>query len=287
MADFKSMMNNRKSMFENAQKEIEKLSSKMTFEKDPRFWEPTLDSAKNGSAIMRFLPPKDKDKPFVKTYSYSFKGPTGLWYIEESPFTIGMPCPVYEYNNTLFKSGIPSDKKKVKPRKILFISNVLIVKDPGNPENNGKVFLFKYGKQIMKKLEDAINPDKTLDITPINPFDPIEGANFRFRRRITDNSDFPNYDLSSFDNVSSMGDEDYIEEIWNKEYSLLEFTAPERFKSYADLKAKFLKVMGYVEKGHIPDEIEMLSQKTEEEIPMAEPDDSDEDLAHFKSLLTD
>jgi gp32 DNA binding protein like len=254
--------NTRNNMLKNLQNEVEKLAKGQTFEKDERFWAPTLDAAGNGSAIMRFLMPPLQDIPknekgelefekgvyFVKTFSHGFKGPTGLWYIEESPKTVGLPCPVTDYNRPLWETGLDSDKKKTKPMRTFYTSNILIVKDPGNPENNGKVFLFKYGKKIYDKICAKSNPDSAFEMKPINPFDPIDGANFRYRRRKDD--DFPNYDLSDFDSVSSIGSEAYIDEIWKKEYSLLEFLDPSKFKSYDELKAKFNRVMGRVGESH-------------------------------------
>lgn len=253
---FSSMIKNRKNISKELQNKVEKLSKGQTFEKDTRFWTPTLDAAGNSSAIIRFMFPPEQDVPrnkkgdllydqmqcFVKTYSHGFKGPTGLWYIEESPKTVEFPCPVCDYNTPLYATGLDSDKKKVKATRTLYISNILIVKDPGNPANNGKVFLFKYGKKIYEKLAALITPDPAFDMKSIDPFDPIEGANFRYRRRKED--EFPNYDLSSFDNVSAIGSETEIEEIWKKGYSLLEFLDSTKFKSYEELKVKFDRVMG-------------------------------------------
>ena len=296
---YSSMMKNNKSnMLKKLQNDVEKLAKGQGFEKDDRFWAPTLDAAGNGSAIIRFLMPPLQDIPknkkgepifeegkyFVKTFSHGFKGPTGLWYIEESPKTIGMPCPVTDYNTPLWATGLDADKKKTKPMRTFFISNILIVKDPGNPANNGKVFLFKYGKKIYDKLSAMSNPDPAFEMKPMNPFDPIDGANFRYRRRKED--DFPNYDLSAFDNPSAIGSEAEIDEIWKKEYSLLEFHNPSKFKSYDELKAKFDKVMGASQIGGTVVPIgktkSYTSQKTD---PPEESNEGDPELESFQALL--
>jgi len=214
-------------------------------DKDDRFWYPNVDKAGNGYAVIRFLPPPaDEDMPFVRIFSHGFKGPTGSWYIENSLTTLGKPDPVGEYNSTLWNSGIESDKEiaRAQKRKLTFISNIYVVTDQQNPENEGKVFLFKYGKKIFDKLNDAMNPQFP-DQEPMNPFDLWSGANFKLKIRNVEG--YRNYDKSEFGNQAPLFDDDSkMEAIWKKEYSLQEFLAPSNFKSYDELKSKLHRVLG-------------------------------------------
>ena len=209
------------------------------------FWQPKTDKAGNGSAVIRFLPaPKGEDVPFVRVFSHGFKGPTGSWYIENSLTTLGKPDPVGAFNTKLWNSGIESDKKQARDqkRKLTFISNIYVVKDPANPENEGKVFLYKYGKKIFDKLADAMNPQFD-DEDPINPFDFWAGANFRLKIRQVEG--YRNYDKSELDSVSSLSDDEKVlEKIWNQQHSLQQFIDPKHFKSYEELEAKLNKVLG-------------------------------------------
>ncbi len=245
LVDFKSMMSNRnKANIGQLQESLQKLNKGAGFEKDQRFWRLTTDKEYNGSAIIRFLPrgganPEDPD--VVKTFEYAFQTPIS-WYIEESPETVGLPDPVKDYNSKLYATGIESDKKKVKHRKKYYISNILVIKDAASPENNGKVFFFKYGQKIFDKIDSKIKGDKDLDVVGVDIFHMKEGANFRLRCKKVEN--YPNYDSSDFDSPSSLGDEDTLEEIWGHTKNLLEFVDPSRFKSYDELNARFEIVMG-------------------------------------------
>ena len=228
-------------------KELNKVASPQQnySDEDNRFWQPEVDKAGNGYAVIRFLPPPDgEDVPFVRVFTHGFKGPTGSWYIENSLTTLGQNDPVSEYNSKLWNSGIESDKDQARAqkRRLTFISNVQIVKDPANPENEGKVFLYKYGKKIFDKLNDAMNP-KFEDEKPVNPFDPVNGANFKVKIRQVEG--YRNYEKSEFDSPSAITED---EKEWAKIeggiHSLQDFLHPRHFKSYDELKQKFERVMG-------------------------------------------
>lgn len=208
-----------------------------------RFWKPTVDKAGNGYAVLRFLPAaKGDDLPWVRTFNHGFQGPGG-WYIEESLTTIGKKDPVSEYNSMLWNSGIESNKDQARKqkRRLQYISNVYVVNDPSNPDNNGKVFLFKYGKKIWDKINDLMNPQFE-DEQPVNPFDFWEGANFKLKIRQVEG--YRNYDKSEFESPEPLAQDDELEQIWDKQYPLNEFVDPNNFKSYEELEAKLNRVLG-------------------------------------------
>jgi hypothetical protein len=211
---------------------------------DDRIWKPTVDKAGNGYAIIRFLPaPSGEDVPFVRVWDHGFQGPTGQWYIESSLTTIGEKDPVSEYNSQLWNSGIESNKDQVRKqkRRLSFYSNIYVVKDPGNPDNEGKVFLYKYGKKIFDKLNTLMNPEFEGD-EPVNPFDFWEGANFKLKIRQV--GGYRNYDSSEFDRSSALKDDDgELEAIWKSQYGLQDFVDPKNFKPYDELKAKLYRVL--------------------------------------------
>jgi hypothetical protein len=221
-------------------------NSGQKFKKDERYWQLTTDKQGNGKAILRFLPPPaGEDVPFVQLWSHAFKGPGGQWYIENSRTTLGENDPVSELNSQLWESGIEANKEKarVQKRKLYYIANVLVVKDPAKPENDGKVFLFKFGKKIFDKIKELAEP-KFDDEKPIDVFDLLEGANFVLKAKKQQN--FPNYDDSKFDNVSPLfnGDDDMLEKVYNSLHSLQAEVAPNKFKSYDELKKKLHRVLG-------------------------------------------
>jgi len=247
MVDFSQLKRNSgKSSLEQLTSELSKLSGGQQGDKksDDRFWYPNVDKAGNGYAVIRFLPaPPNEDVPFIRMFEHGFKGPTGSWYIENSLTTIGKTDPVSEYNTQLWNSGLESDKKiaRDQKRKVSFISNVYVITDQQNPENEGKVFLFRYGKKIFDKLNDAMNPAFP-DVEAFNPFDLWAGANFKLKIRNVDG--YRNYDRSEFSTTAPLGDDEMMEAIWKKEHSLQGFLAPSNFKSYDELKAKLNRVLG-------------------------------------------
>ena len=216
---------------------------------DDRMWKPTVDKAGNGYAVIRFLPAAEgEDLPWVRYWDHGFKGSTGRWYIEKSLTSIGQQDPVSELNSQLWNSGRDEDKEIARQRKrrLHHVSNILVVSDSANPENEGKVFLYEYGKKIMDKLMDVMQP-QFADETPVNPFDFWSGANFKLKIRQVEG--YRNYDKSEFDAPSQLfnGDEAQLEEVYNKLYKLGEFTDPESYKSYAELKKKLFEVIGEAE----------------------------------------
>ena len=223
---------------------------------DERLWKPELDKTGNGYAVIRFLPaPENEEFPWAKMYTHAFQGPGG-WYIENSLTTNGQKDPVSDYNRELWNSGNESDKDVVRKqkRKLSYYSNIYVVKDPTNPSNEGKVFLFKYGKKIFDKIMEAMQPEFE-DESPINPFDFWQGANFKLK--IVKKDGFWNYDKSEFDSVSPLlDDDDALEAIWKKEYSLAAVTAADQFKSYEDLERRLKYVLGKkpAQSRFIPDE---------------------------------
>jgi hypothetical protein len=238
---------------------IDSIENKSKYEADTRFWKPTLDASGNGSALIRFLPePVGEDFPFVKVYSHFFKGPTGKVYAENSLTTLNQKDPVSEHNSKLWNSGVESDKKiaRNQKRKLSHYSNILVINDPKNPENNGKVFLFKYGIKIMNKIQEAMFPpeDELDPKEPLLPFDLWSGADFKLIVRSESGADgkYVNYDRSSFTSsgkislFSDLSEEEYddkVEELWKKCHSLTELVSPSQFKTYDELKRKLDDVL--------------------------------------------
>jgi len=224
-------------------KEVEKMSTS-TSGADERLWKPEMDKTGNGFAVIRFLPaPEGEELPWAKMYSHAFQGPGG-WYIENSLTTVGQKDPLGEHNRELWNSGSETNKEIVRKqkRKLSYYSNVYVVKDPANPQNEGKVFLFKYGKKIFDKIMEAMQPEFE-DETPINPFDFWQGANFKIK--IVKKDGYWNYDKSEFGSVEPLlDDDDALESLWKKEYSLTAITAPDQFKSYEELERRMNMVLG-------------------------------------------
>ena len=223
-------------------KEVEKMNN--TSGGDDRLWKLDVDKSGNGYAVLRFLPaPDGEDLPFVKLYSHAFQGPGG-WYIENSLTTLNQKDPVSEYNTSLWNNGTEAGKDTARrqKRKLTYISNVYVVKDPTNPENEGKVFLYKYGKKIFDKLMAAMQPEFE-DESPIDPFDLWQGANFKLKAKNV--AGYRNYDSSEFAQPSPLNDDDEaLEALWKREYSLQDFVGADQFKSYDDLKKRLTYVLG-------------------------------------------
>ena len=223
--------------------EIEKMNSKGTSGADDRLWKLEVDKAGNGYAVIRFLPaPDGEELPWAKVWSHAFQGPGG-WYIENSLTTLGGKDPVSEYNRLLWNSGNDADKDlaRKQKRKLTYISNIYVVKDPTNPENEGKVFLYKFGKKIFDKLTAAMQPEFE-DEEAIDPFDFWKGANFKLKAKNV--AGYRNYDSSEFSATSALlDDDDALEALWKKQYSLEEFTTADQFKSYGDLEKRLNAVL--------------------------------------------
>jgi len=306
---FQSLSDLRKSRggFDNLMKEVEKIGNPQGESKgsDDRFWQPEVDKAGNGYAVIRFLPPpKGEELPWVRIWNHGFQGPTGKWYIENSLTTIGKPDPISEHNTELWNSGSEANKEvaRKQKRKLSYITNILIVKDPSHPENEGKVFLYKFGKKIFDKIKDIAEPQFE-DEKPVNPFDFWEGANFKLKIRNVES--YRNYDKSEFDSISAISEDDSeIEALWAKQHSLQQFLDPKHFKSYEDLKKKFDMVMGLTggmapvkkaedtyleEEDFTPKATAPKVEKKVEKAPAKEVDfdDDDESLSYFAKLAED
>ena len=241
----------------NAVKEDSAPQDKKSY-KDDRLWKPVLDKSGNGYAVIRFLPAVDgEDLPWAKVWNHAFQGPTGQWYIENSLTTISQKDPVSEHNTRLWNTGLESDKEiaRKQKRKLQYFSNIYVVSDSKHPENDGKVFLYRYGKKIFDKVMEAMQPAFE-DEKAINPFDFWEGANFKLKVRKVDG--FWNYDKSEFADVSPLlKDDDEIETVWKKQYPLAEHTAATNFKSYDELKTRLDTVLsGTVSVGNVTDELQ-------------------------------
>jgi hypothetical protein len=296
MSDFSQFKRNRNSL-EKLTKAIQDTTqpAESGSKEDTRFWQPEVDKAGNGMAIIRFLPGPSVDGddglPWVRVFNHGFQGPGG-WYIENSLTTLGQKDPVSEYNSTLWNSGIEANKEiaRKQKRRLTYMSNILVVSDPKHPENEGQIRLYKYGKKIFDKINETMNPEFP-DEKPVNPFDFWEGANFKLKIRQVEG--YRNYDKSEFESPAPLfdGDDDKLEALWKKEYSLKEFLEPKHFKSYDVLKAKLDKVLGFDGESPIAktkaedaklktyddDVQEIMSKKT----PAL---DEDDDLNYFTSL---
>ena len=265
---------------------------------DERLWKPTMDKSGNGYAVIRFLPaPNGEDLPWVKLWNHAFQGPTGQWYIENSLTTLGKNDPVSEYNSKLWNSGIETDKEiaRKQKRKLQYYSNIYVVSDSANPQNEGKVFLYRFGKKIFDKVMEAMQPAFE-DETPVNPFDFWEGANFKLKLRKVDG--YWNYDKSEFDNTSALldGDDEALEEVFNGQYSLSEFTAPSNFKSYDELKTRLDMVLSGTVAANTTVETLMEDEPTakptvktkEEPAPtVSTVDDDDDAMSYFEKLVSE
>ena len=240
---FSSLKKNKASVFNQLQKQLEQTTKVGTV--DERFWKLTTDKAGNGFAVIRFLPACDgEDMPFVKMYSHAFQGPGG-WYIENSLTTLGQNDPLGEYNRELWNSGDETLKEQVRKqkRKLQYYANVYVVKDPGNPDAEGKVFLFRFGKKIYDKIMDAVNGDELEGREGFNPFDFWTGADFKLRAKKV--AGYPNYDSSEFVDPGTLEDLDdaQLESIWNRQHKLQPLVAPDQFKSYEQLKNRLNAVL--------------------------------------------
>jgi len=266
-------------------KEVEKMNNNGA-SGDDRLWKLDVDKSGNGYAVIRFLPAPDKeDLPFVKLYSHAFQG-SGGWYIENSLTTLGQKDPVSEYNSQLWNNGTDAGKEMARKqkRKLTYISNIYVVKDPANPENEGKTFLYKYGKKIFDKLTAAMQPEFE-DEEAIDPFDFWQGANFKLKAKNV--AGYRNYDSSEFAAVSPLlDDDDAMEAIWKKEASLSEFVEPAQFKTYDELKVRLEYVLG--KRGARPAAQDSEVQEEEyETTPVAEARETVSSVASTSSEIED
>ena len=270
--------------FAKLSREIDKLNQPAAGSSaDERFWKPELDKSGNGYAVIRFLPaPDGEEMPWAKVWSHAFKGPGGQWYIENSLTTLGKDDPVGELNRELWNSGRDSDKEiaRAQKRKLSYYSNIYVVQDPAHPENEGRVFLYKFGKKIFDKLVEAMQP-AFADETPLDPFNFWKGADFKLKIRKVDG--YWNYDKSEFAAPKVLGnfDDEKLESIWKEGYSLAEFEAEKNFKSYEDLQKRLNLVLG---KGAAPVRPD-LSVDSEEYEPQPSGGFNDDDVSGLKNAV--
>jgi len=280
-----------KNFLEVLSQELNKIIASESNKEDERFWQPSVDKAGNGYAVIRFLPPPPNETlPFVRIWEHAFKGPTGKWYIEKSLTTLGQNDPVSDYNTRLWNSTnddeSPARKQaRAQRRKLVFISNVYILNDQNEPENNGKVKLFRYGKKIFEKINEKMNP-QFADEEPINPFDLWTGANFKLKIRTVEG--YRNYDKSEFAKPGPLFDDDQkLEAIWKQEHSLQQFVDPSTFKSYDELQRRLNEVLNLNVNTTIPPVTpkEVFQTKLVNENMLENNVEEDEDLAYFRSLV--
>ena len=274
-------------------KEVEKMNN-TGGQGDDRLWKLEVDKGGNGYAVIRFLPaPDGEDLPFVKLYSHAFQGPGG-WYIENSLTTLGQKDPVSEFNSQLWNNGTDAgkDTARKQKRKLTYISNIYVVKDPANPENEGKTFLYKYGKKIFDKLTAAMQPEFE-DEEAIDPFDFWQGANFKLKAKNV--AGYRNYDSSEFAATSALlDDDDAMEAVWKKEHSLAELVANDQFKTYDELKTRLSSVLGTKPVRNDAETVEQEVEDVRASAPVVETvesvskapasDDDDDALSYFAKL---
>lgn len=296
MVDFAKLKKNRS--IEQLTKAIESTQSsgESGSKGDDRFWQPTADKAGNGMAIIRFLPAPavdgDDALPWVRVFGHGFQGPGG-WLIDDCLTTVNEKCPVCEHNSVLWNSGIEANKEIVRKqkRKLSYYANILVISDPSNPENEGQVKLFKFGKKIFDKITEAMNPEFA-DETPVNPFDLWEGANFKLKIRQVEG--YRNYDKSEFAEPSALfdGDDKKLEKLWKSEYSLKEFTDKSKFKSYDALKQRLDKALGLEGVVNLrtraeTSEVDVFEEKDLDVLSSSKSDriaTEDDDLDYFRNL---
>ena len=280
-------------------KEVEKLNNTNS-NTDDRLWKPQVDKSGNGYSVIRFLPAVEGEElPWAKVYNHAFQG-SGGWLIENCLTSVGGKCPVCESNSELWNSGSDANKElaRARKRKLSYYANIYVVKDPANPENEGRVFLYKFGKKIFDKIMGAMQPEFE-DETPINPFDFWEGADFKLKIRKVDG--YWNYDKSEFDSPAPLlDDDDALEAVWKQEYSLVEFTAPTSFKSYEDLERRLNQVLRVKQqrpmvqdesfedesegRGITADDITLSSAKKASAPVESKDEDEDDALSYFQKL---
>lgn len=289
---FANLKRNRTDLSSLVEKANETTGSGQNNSKDERFWYPQRDKAGNGYAVIRFLPGlAEASTPWVRYWDHAFKGPTGQWYIEKSLTSIGQQDPIAELNSKMWNSGIEADKAIVRQRKrnLRYVANVLIVSDPANPENEGQVKLYRFGKKIFDKIMDAMQP-KFPDEAPINPFDMWEGADLVLKIRQVEG--YPNYDTSSFKSPSALlgGDDGQLEELYNKQFDLSEWTNTDNYKSYDELKTRLNMVLGESAPRTVKQEVAMDKVEEPAPIPTAETaalDDDDDTLSYFAKIANE
>ena len=293
LSDLRSARGN----FDSLMKEVEKMNTNtnQSNKDDGNIWKPTVDTAGNGYAVIRFLPaPQGEDLPWVRMWNHGFQGPTGKWYIENSLTTLQQQDPVSELNSELWNSGSDASKEiaRKQKRRLAYYANIMVVQDPSAPENEGKVFMYKFGKKIFDKIMEAMKPEFQ-DETPLNPFDFWDGVNFKLKIRQVEG--YRNYDKSEFEQTPvavAEGDE----AIWKQQHSLAEMVDPKNFKSYDELKTKLTMVLGgksvpaaaSAQTGDVEDDIFVSKNKpVDSTVTVSSSTDDDDAMSYFSKLAED
>ena len=266
---FAALKRDRQETLTNLTSELEKTQTVQTSFEDDRLWKCERDKSGNGYAVIRFLPTAEgEDVPWVRVWNHGFQGPGG-WYIENSLTTLTQKDPVSEYNTALWNNGTEAGKEQARKqkRRLNYYSNIYVIKDPANPENEGQIRILRYGKKIFDKINDLMTPDFQ-DEEPVNPFDFWLGADFKMKIRMVEG--FVNYDKSEFDTPSEFlgGNDKELETTWNAQYQLSEFTSADNFKTYDELKTKFNRVLGLTDDPNL----ELQVSKFETTAKVTEPD---------------
>lgn len=297
---FKDIKKRKGSTLEKLQTEAQKLEQSSNRNQDDRIWKLQRDASDNGYAVIRFLPALEgQDLPWVRYWDHGFKGPSGQWYIEKSLTSIGKTDPVGEYNSKLWNTGRDEDKQQARDqkRRLHYVANIYVISDPANPENEGKVFLYQFGKKIFDKIKDAINPSEEEmkidpDLKPVDVFDFWEGANFKLKARKVEG--WVNYDKSEFASPSPLlgGDDDKLEEVYNQMYDLSEFTDPANYKSYEELKNRLDVVLGVGSLGNSGFQMDEEEEKSEpprqrREQSAPEPTSAESDMVNMDKSESD
>ena len=287
-----------KSNFDSLTKQLEKTidqPDRKNKYQDDRLWKPELDKSGNGYAVIRFLPAiEGEDMPWQRVWHHAFQGPGGQWYIENSLTTLNKKDPVSEENTRLWNTGVESDKDiaRKRKRKLQYYSNILVVSDPKHPENDGKIFLYKFGKKIFDKITEAMNPAFE-DEKATNPFDFWEGANFKLKIRKVDG--FWNYDKSEFEQISKVKTtDDEIDKIWKSQYALKPFVDPTSFKPYDELKEKLNRVLTGTRSTESVEDIDLPpvsndvpTSSNRTSVEKEEKSNGSDDLSYFSKLAED
>ena len=287
---FAALKRDRQETLTNLTSELEKTQTVQTSFEDDRLWKCERDKSGNGYAVIRFLPTAEgEDVPWVRVWNHGFQGPGG-WYIENSLTTLNQKDPVSEFNTALWNNGTEAGKEQARKqkRRLNYYSNIYVIKDPANPENEGQVRILRYGKKIFDKINDLMNPEFQ-DEDAVNPFDFWAGADFKMKIRMVEG--FVNYDKSEFDAPTEFlgGDDQELENVWNNQYQLSEFTSPDNFKTYDELKAKFNRVIGLADDPSLSfdtSKFETTAKVAEPEPVATSTDDGEEGdtLSYFQKL---
>ncbi|MCG7944857.1 MAG: single-stranded DNA-binding protein [Candidatus Thiodiazotropha taylori] len=290
MSSFSDYLKNREQSFSNLTQSVKETTENRS-NQDDRIWKPKMGADGTGYAVVRFLPGKDFTKtPWVRMYSHGFQGPTGKWFIENSLTTLGQKDPVSEFNSRLWNNGTEAGKEQARKqkRRTSYYANVLVLKDPINPANEGKVMIYQFGQKIFEKLTESMQPQYGEE--PVNPFDPIDGANFRIKIKTV--AGYWNYDSSDFAPAAALTeDEAKLEVVFNAQHDIHDLVAPHNFKTYEELQAKLDETMG-VQNDPVQTQVkeaESFAEQLDDEIPefSSKPapttvaDDDEAELADF------